>query len=100
MGLLSSIKLLAAALILSSCAVRQPVAPAQSSVPARSTAFIVAANPLAAEAGAAILRQGGSAVDAAVALQAMLSLVEPQSSGLGGGAFLTFYEGTTRRITI
>ena len=51
--------------------------------------FVVAANPLAAEAGLAVLRRGGSAVDAAVAIQAMLSLVEPQSSGIGGGAFLT-----------
>ena len=51
--------------------------------------FVVAANPLAAEAGMNVLRRGGSAVDAAVAVQAMLSLVEPQSSGLGGGAFMT-----------
>ena len=39
-----------------------------------------------------VLRRGGSAVDAAIAVQAMLSLVEPQSSGLGGGAFLTYYD--------
>ena len=50
--------------------------------------FVVAANPLAAQAGMNVLRRGGSAVDAAVAVQAMLSLVEPQSSGLGGGTFL------------
>ena len=54
--------------------------------------FIAAANPYAAEAGAAILRKGGSAVDAAVATQAALGLVEPQSSGLGGGAFLLHYD--------
>ena len=44
-----------------------------------------AANPLAAEAGRTMLRQGGSAIDAAVAMQAVLTLVEPQSSGIGGG---------------
>lgn len=59
------------------------------------TWFIAAANPYAAEAGAAILRRGGSAVDAAVATQAVLGLVEPQSSGLGGGGFLIHYDPAT-----
>ena len=54
--------------------------------------FISAANPHAAEAGAEILRHGGTAVDAAVATQAVLGLVEPQSSGLGGGAFMIHYD--------
>ncbi|MEO7655582.1 MAG: gamma-glutamyltransferase family protein [Sphingomicrobium sp.] len=63
-------------------------------------AFVIAANPLAAEAGAEVLRRGGSAVDAAVAVQAMLSLVEPQSSGLGGGAFINHFETATGRLTI
>lgn len=53
--------------------------------------FIAAANPYAAEAGAEILRKGGSAVDAAIATQTVLGLVEPQSSGLGGGAFMIHY---------
>lgn len=52
--------------------------------------MVAAAHPLAAEAGLAVLRQGGSAVDAAVAVQMVLGLVEPQSSGIGGGAFLVF----------
>ena len=58
-------------------------------------AMVVAANPLAVEAGLEILKKGGKAVDAAVAIQAMLGLVEPQSSGLGGGAFLMYYEAST-----
>lgn len=52
-----------------------------------------AANPLAAEAGRRILRQGGSAIDAAIAMQAVLTLVEPQASGIGGGAFLLYWDG-------
>lgn len=63
-------------------------------------AFVIAANPLAAEAGMNVLRRGGSAVDAAIAVQAMLSLVEPQSSGLGGGAFLHYYDAGRRTVTV
>src|SRR5437867_4434525 len=59
-----------------------------------SQAMIATANPLATEAGYAILRQGGSAVDAAIAAQMMLGLTEPQSSGIGGGAFLLLHDGT------
>lgn len=62
--------------------------------------LVVAANPLAVEAGMAVLRRGGSAVDAAVAVQAVLGLVEPQSSGLGGGAFMMHYDAATREITV
>jgi gamma-glutamyltranspeptidase/glutathione hydrolase len=62
-------------------------------------AGVVAANPLAVDAGVAILEAGGNAVDAAVAVQAALGLVEPQSSGLGGGAFLMYYDGRTGQVT-
>lgn len=54
---------------------------------------VAAANPLATEAGAQVLRAGGSAVDAAIAVQMVLTLVEPQSSGIGGGAFLLHFDG-------
>ena len=67
---------------------------------AATEAFVVAANPLAAEAGINVLTRGGSAVDATVAVQAMLSLVEPQSSGLGGGAFLHYYDGRSRTTVV
>lgn len=61
--------------------------------------MVVAANPLASEAGARVLRDGGSAADAMVAVQATLGLVEPQSSGLGGGAFLVWYDAATGEVT-
>ena len=65
----------------------------------RRTGWWLLPNPLAAEAAAAALRNGGSAIDAAIAAQAMLGLVEPQSSGLGGGAFLVYRDGKTGEMT-
>lgn len=64
-----------------------------------ATRMVVAANPLAAEAGLDVLRAGGSAADALVAVQTVLGLVEPQSSGIGGGAFLLWYDAATGAIT-
>jgi gamma-glutamyltranspeptidase / glutathione hydrolase len=61
--------------------------------------WVAAANPLAVDAGIEILKQGGKAVDAAVAVQAMLGLVEPQSSGVAGGAFLMYYDAHTGKVT-
>ena len=61
--------------------------------------MVVAANPIAAQVGLDILRAGGSAADALVAVQAMLGLVEPQSSGIGGGAFLVWRDAATGTVT-
>lgn len=61
--------------------------------------MVVAAHPLASDAGADVLAAGGTAADAMVAVQAVLGLVEPQSSGLGGGAFLVWHDGATGAIT-
>lgn len=62
------------------------------------TRAIVTAHPLATQAGWQMLQAGGSAVDAAIAAQLMLTLVEPQSSGLGGGAFLLLAQGSDTRV--
>lgn len=61
--------------------------------------MIVAANPLAARAGYEALKDGGGAVDAMVAAQMVLGLVEPQSSGLGGGAFLVYHDAKDGTLT-
>ncbi|WP_284222677.1 gamma-glutamyltransferase family protein, partial [Brevundimonas denitrificans] len=74
-------------------------APAPVQPPMARGPFVAAANPLAVEAGLKILREGGSAVDAAVAVQAVLGLVEPQSSGLGGGAFMMAFDARTGEVT-
>ncbi len=75
----------------------QAVGTATSS--AASNAMVAAADPRAVDAGLAVLRAGGTAADAAVAVQAVLGLVEPQSSGLGGGAFMLWRDGRTGRMT-
>jgi gamma-glutamyltranspeptidase/glutathione hydrolase len=100
---------LAAALIaLTPFAARaQPLAPAPEASTGRTartlgeaTGYMVAAaNPLAAEAGREMLRAGGSAVDAAIAVQLVLNLVEPQSSGIGGGAFMVHWDGGARALS-
>ena len=60
--------------------------------------MVVTANPYASKAGCDILKAGGTAVDAAVAVQAVLGLVEPQSSGLGGGAFMLHYDARSKAV--
>ncbi len=62
--------------------------------------MVAAAHPLAVEAGLTALRNGGSAIDAAVAVQMVLGVVEPQSSGLGGGGFLLYYDAASQAITV
>src|SRR5215217_6345321 len=78
---------------LAGCAGRTDVAASSPADTFAEHQIVAAAHPLAAEAGREILRQGGSAVDAAIAVQMVLTLAEPQSSGIGGGAFLLHYNG-------
>ena len=96
----------AGAFMLAGCALTQgaeATAGGSTSVAAEAPArgpFVSAANPLAVEAGMKVLARGGSAVDAAVAIQAVLGLVEPQSSGLGGGAFMMVYDANTAALAV
>jgi gamma-glutamyltranspeptidase/glutathione hydrolase len=93
--------LLAAVALLAACAPQPSTEAGTAPAPpvTAGQAMVVAANPQAVEAGLAILRQGGTAADAAVAVQAVLGLAEPQSSGIGGGAFLIHYEAATGKLT-
>jgi gamma-glutamyltranspeptidase/glutathione hydrolase len=79
--------------LLSGCGATEPM-PVES-----PPQMVAAANPLAAQAGMDMLLRGGTATDAAIATALVLGLVEPQSSGLGGGAFLLHYEAAARDVT-
>ncbi len=83
--------------VLAGLALVSAVAAAHAQAPHRD--MIAAANPLAAEAGREILRRGGSAVDAAIAAQLVLNLVEPESSGIGGGAIMVLWSPSENRLT-
>jgi gamma-glutamyltranspeptidase/glutathione hydrolase len=92
-------------------AVYDPGTPGQNGAPEIPTGFaskkaafsrsfmVVAANPLATKAGCEVLKKGGTAVDAAIATQMVLNIVEPQSSGIGGGAFMLHYNRSTQKVT-
>ncbi|WP_417438074.1 gamma-glutamyltransferase [Idiomarina sp.] len=96
-----------AASVLTACS---PVSEQETREPEAATGFaeksavtadkfmVAAANPHAVDAGYEVLRRGGSAVDAAVAVQAMLGLVEPQSSGPGGGAFILYWDNEESKL--
>jgi gamma-glutamyltranspeptidase / glutathione hydrolase len=88
------------ALLLAACQSVSTTRPVTSTNTAAAPAFVIAANPLAAEAGREVLARGGSAADAALAVQTMLSLVEPQSSGVGGGGFVHFYDARKRSTMV
>ena len=104
-----------AALVLAACtqysAEPQPSVAAEGHAPEQGTGlteqklvyakdFMAAsANPLATEAGYEILKRGGSAIDAMIAMQTTLGLTEPQSSGLGGGAFLVYWDNKAKKLT-
>jgi gamma-glutamyltranspeptidase/glutathione hydrolase len=73
--------------------------PVAEPAPLAPHAMVAAANPLAVNAGLKVLQNGGSAMDAAVAVQMVLALVEPQSSSLAGGAFMVYFDGKTHKLT-
>jgi gamma-glutamyltranspeptidase/glutathione hydrolase len=76
-----------------------PLTPRRFFAPHSKEVWVAAANPLAVDAGLEILAKGGKALDAAVAVQAVLGLVEPQSSGVGGGAFLLYYDARSGKVS-
>jgi gamma-glutamyltranspeptidase/glutathione hydrolase len=102
------LRLIAAALLAASGLAAAQLRPSQPEPPSGWTPkplvsakryMVAAANPLAVDAGLKMLEQGGSAVDAMIATQLVLTLVEPQASGLGGGAFFLHYEAGRKRVT-
>jgi gamma-glutamyltranspeptidase/glutathione hydrolase len=93
-------------LALSLGAAAEPNAPERPSGPTAQQAasarhqMVATANPLATDAGDGILRRGGTAIDAAIAVQMVLNLVEPQSSGIGGGAFMLVHDARRKALVV
>src|SRR6202789_2406709 len=96
----TSLKLICAGVLIAAALPAGAPAGAQVTETAAKHHMIAAANPHAAQAGLQMMRAGGTAVDAAIAAQMVLGLVEPESSGIGGGAFMLVYNPVTRRTTI
>lgn len=90
--------------LLTACGATQQLASNEqltsSPKPEPKQGMVVTANPHATKAGADVLRAGGSAVDAAIAIEAVLTLVEPQSSGLAGGAYMVHFNNEDNALTV
>ncbi|HEX4176928.1 MAG TPA: gamma-glutamyltransferase, partial [Rhizomicrobium sp.] len=95
----TSLRLVCAAALIATALPASAPAIAQVTETAAKHHMIAAANPHAAEAGLEMMRAGGTAVDAAIATQMVLGLVEPESSGIGGGAFMLVYNPKTKHTT-
>ena len=98
--------LLAGVFGLSSAAIAQEAMQPESTIAIADRTSVTAnsymvssANPIASQIGAEILKKGGTAIDAMVAVQTALNLVEPQSSGIGGGAFLVYWDAKDKKLT-
>jgi gamma-glutamyltranspeptidase/glutathione hydrolase len=90
--------LIVSGVLVGAAAQAQQAAPAHDASIRDHRDMVAAANPLAAAAGREMLRHGGSAVDAAIATQMVLNLVEPESSGIGGGALMVLYSAKDHRV--
>jgi len=88
--------------LLAACSATTPNDLGATAEQAKSTkmGMVVTANPYATKAGAEVLRAGGSAVDAAIAIEAVLSLVEPQSSGFGGGGYMVHFDNQSNKLDV
>lgn len=90
--------------LFTACVASQPIAErgatSSSTVVTKAVGMVVTANPHATKVGVEILRAGGSAVDAAIAIESVLSLVEPQSSGLAGGAYMVHFHNEDNVLTV
>lgn len=101
--MLPDLKLLAGSTLITAATMASALADTSTALNPRqavttSTAMVAAANPKAVRAGVDILAAGGTAADAAVAVQMMLNLVEPQSSGIGGGAFMLYWDAESNKL--